>query len=199
MNVLQVPKGEVFVAYSLTAISAPTIGVILGGVITTKVIGGYTSSKAIYVCLFMGCLASIDAFPIPFVTKFWEFIVLLWFLLFFGGFMMPNLTGILLNSVPMRERSMAAAISQFFFNGFGYLPAPYLYGLVNEETRVNNAEGKNISRYGMIMLMYSSLIGVASLGIAICLNSRSRRNANKLADEAYGPAFKESEIENIIH
>ena len=51
----------------------------------------------------------------------------------------------------------------------------------------------------MIMLMYSSLIGVASLGIAICLNSRSRRNANKLADEAYGPAFKESEIENIIH
>ena len=72
---------------------------------------------------------------------------------------------------------MANAIANFFYNGFGYLPAPYLYGIVAEATKELNAKGQNISRYGMGMLMFSSLIGVVCLSTAICLNRSSRKRA----------------------
>jgi MFS family permease len=186
----------VYIAYSLTAITGPTIGVIVGGYITTKVIGGYTSRWAIYVCLGVGLMASMVGIPMPYVNNFWAFLVCLWLLLFFGGFMMPNLTGILLNSVPIRERSMANAIANFIYNGFGYLPAPYLYGLVAQLT-AKFKDGKNISRYGMYMLMWSSIIGVASLGIAVCLNHSSRIRAKKLAKQEYGGEFEEGQLEEM--
>lgn len=42
---------------------------------------------------------------------------------------MPNLTGILLNSVPQGERAVANSVANFFYNLLGYLPSPFLYGL----------------------------------------------------------------------
>jgi MFS family permease len=141
IRVLGEKEYHVYIAYSICCITGPTIGVLLGGYITTKVIGGYTSDWAIYVCLFVGILATCVAIPMPMVNQFWAFIVLFWFLLLFGGFMMPNLTGILLNSVPARERAMANSIANFVYNGFGYLPAPYLYGLVAEWTREEGDKG----------------------------------------------------------
>jgi hypothetical protein len=41
----------------------------------------------------------ISAIPIPFIDNFVLFCVLLWFLLFFGGSILPSLTGIMLNTV----------------------------------------------------------------------------------------------------
>jgi hypothetical protein len=43
--------------------------------------------------------AVLACLPIPFIDDFYICISILWVLLFFGGFMLPILTGILLNSV----------------------------------------------------------------------------------------------------
>jgi sugar phosphate permease len=43
INVLKIKPSEVYIAYSGVSITGPVIGVILGGYITTKVFGGYTS------------------------------------------------------------------------------------------------------------------------------------------------------------
>jgi hypothetical protein len=98
----------------------------------------------------------------------------------------------------MRERSTANAIANFVYNGFGYLPAPYLYGIVAEQTKKLDKHGNNISRYGMVMLLYSSIIGVMSLAIAICLNRSSRRKAAKMANDTYGGQFTKERIEELL-
>ena len=121
---------KVYILYAASSLTGPTIGVLVGGLITTACIGGYTNKRALTVCFFVATLASLSAIPIPFFDMLSEVILFLWLVLFFGGFIMPNLTGILLNSVPVKERAIANSVANFFYNLLGYLPSPFLYGLV---------------------------------------------------------------------
>ena len=125
---------KVYILYALSSITGPTLGVLVGGVVTTKCVGGYTNKRALTVCFFVALLASLSAVPIPLFDDLVEVIIFLWLVLFFGGFIMPNLTGILLNSVAAKERAIANSVANFFYNLLGYLPSPFLYGLVTQLT-----------------------------------------------------------------
>ena len=81
-----------FTAYGLVSITSTLAGVLIGGICVHK-LGGYTSKNAFKLCFIMGSLAALTGTPIPFVNNFGLFTTLLWFLLFFGGFIMPSLTG----------------------------------------------------------------------------------------------------------
>ena len=164
--------------YSGASITGPTVGVLVGGFITTTYIGGYTNRRALTLCFFVSLLACVCALPIPLLDNLILVIVFLWLVLFFGGFIMPNLTGILLNSVPSRERAIANSFANFFYNLLGYLPAPYLYGLIVSVT-AKYEDGVNVSRWGMVAILYASIIGVLSLGVALLLRKRSKRMAKK--------------------
>lgn len=76
----------------------------------------------------------ISALPCPFIDNFYLFFVFIWLLLFFGGFIVPVVTGILLVSVKPNERTVANSIANLAYNLFGYLPAPFIYGFVCEMT-----------------------------------------------------------------
>jgi hypothetical protein len=58
--------------------------------------GGYSSPKALKICVIIGVLANCAALPIPFIDEFFYIKFLLWSLLFFGGFVLPIATGIML-------------------------------------------------------------------------------------------------------
>jgi hypothetical protein len=47
----------------------------------------------------MGIMAVFSALPIPFMNDFYYVGILFWSLLFFGGFILPPVTGIMINSV----------------------------------------------------------------------------------------------------
>lgn len=72
-----------------------------------------------------------SAIIIPFVNNFYIVAILLWFVLFFGGAMMPGLTGIMMVSVPPYLRAFGNSNGEIIKNIFGYLPAPFLYGWFN--------------------------------------------------------------------
>jgi sugar phosphate permease len=67
----------------------------------------------------------------PMVDSFEVFGYLMWFILFFGGLVLPSITGIMLNSVHENERTSANSIANMCYNLFGYLPAPSFYGMVS--------------------------------------------------------------------
>ena len=71
------------------------------------------------------------AVPVPFLYHKWTVYILLWLLLFFGAFMLPTLTGMMLNAVSEERRATANAIAVLCYNLSGYLPAPFLYGWVS--------------------------------------------------------------------
>jgi hypothetical protein len=69
----------------------------------------------------------------------------------------------------------------------GMMPASYVYGLVYESTAIYEGEGddrRNISRGGMIVTMFSSVIGGVGLLIAIILKKKSiQMSENRVVDE----------------
>ena len=95
-----------------------------------------------------GWICCSCALALPFAPSLTLFIVLLWLLFFFGGFIIPLLIGWMLSAVPVDQRGSANSLAQFSYNAFGYMTAPFIYGLmsmvVDRERGVSGwkAEGK---------------------------------------------------------
>jgi len=90
--VLGQQKEKVFFAFAVISITGPTLGVVVGGTILDK-IGGYTGKDSLNFCLLFGALASLSAIPVPFMDRFLVVCILLWFVMFFGGALMPAIIG----------------------------------------------------------------------------------------------------------
>ena len=89
----------------------------------------------------MAIFSCLCALPISYIRKNEHYIyviILLWFLLFGGGFVLPCATGIMLNTVEEEHRTSANSIANIGYNLLGFLPAPYLYGMVADSGEGNN-------------------------------------------------------------
>jgi MFS family permease len=84
----------------------------------------------------------------------------MWLLLFFGGSIVPGLTGIMISSTPEKTKEIANSITHLCYNLLGYLPSPLLYGLVCKYT------GGVTSRYGLAFILCWSYFGVFFLYLA---------------------------------
>ena len=89
------------------------------------------------------------ALPIPFMDNFYLVCLMIWCLLFVGGFVLPPITGMMINSVEEKYRTSANSIANMIYNLFGYLPGPFIYGLVSEISPPTH------SRIAMGQLLYS--------------------------------------------
>lgn len=152
-----IEASTVFTFYTLTSISAPVLGVIVGGSLTHHY-GGYESPMALKISCIASVAAMVSALPIPFVNNFYLFLALLWILLFSGGFIVPIVTGIILISVKPNERTIANSIANLCYNLLGYLPSPFLYGFAVTVT--------GIPRFGMGLIMFTTI--PACLLLLVC-------------------------------
>ena len=148
------------------AVTGPVFGVIAGGYFFNA-IGGYNDPKALPLGVFMTVMAGASGIPIAFTDNFNVVLILLWFQFFFGGFSMPVLTGILLNTAPPSLRTLANSIANLVYNLFGYLPAPFIYGLVYDMT---GGEDKK-SRWGIVAIESASILSSALLISAYVIKS----------------------------
>jgi MFS family permease len=156
MMVLKVDEKTVFFAFSLICITSPTMGSVTGGYVG-HLIGGYQSKDAMTFVMICCLMAISVGLPIPFVDNFYLLSLLLWIYLFLGGCFMPILTGIMLNTVEPHHRTQANGLANLSYNLFGYLPAPYVYGIVCELT------GGKESRWGLIATF------AMNAGVLICM------------------------------
>lgn len=131
ITVLREDPTKVFIFFAFTCITAPTLGVIAGGLIIHRQ-GGYASPQAIKICSVVLVFALASSIPAAFVKDFNLFATLIWLLLFFGGFVVPIMTGLILSVVKPTEKTIANSMANLCYNIFGYLPAPLVYGLVVE-------------------------------------------------------------------
>ena len=116
-----------YITFATACITGPTLGVFVGGIITHK-LGGYSDPKSLSAVCLCGFLTTLVGIPIPFLDNYYIITPLLWLLLFFGGFMMPALTGIIISSAPARLKTLSNSFAFFCYNILGYLPAPFIYG-----------------------------------------------------------------------
>lgn len=165
VKVLFIPTAHSSIAYIIDCLVAPSIGVIVGGVII-KCLGGYENLNASYLVVVGGISACLLTIPIPFVNSFYGYNGLLFGVLIFGGMAAPAIIGIILHSVPLHQRAIASSIMLIFCNLLGYIPAPFIYGMIYDYTSTDNPKLANG------VCMYFSIFGA----VFIVLSAFARKN-----------------------
>ncbi len=132
---IEILEGEpllVNTIFSIISVTAPLLGVILGGTFSDKY-GGYKGEnaiKAIKICIAFGLISFVFAFPMGFLFQMIYLCILLWTFLFFGAAIIPIGTGIMISSVQKDCQATSSSISQLIFNLLGYFFSPMLTGYI---------------------------------------------------------------------
>lgn len=187
-----------FILVAATVISATAVGSMVGGVITIRCLGSYNNPKAIYLCLGLFALLACAAAPLSFLTAdtfgggvtVYVFIALVWVIMFSHGFIEPIFTGILLSSV--EDGNVASSVIVFSQMVLGFIPAPYVYGLLIETWPMLNHEGENQSLWGMRGVTLYASAGILALVLACLI--RKKPSTPKSEQDLAQPAmyFEES-------
>lgn len=127
---LQGDENSVYLMFIVVILSGPSLGALIGGILTTHIMGSYNNPKALPVSLGIYVIFSGLCIGCTFVNNSYTFMLLFWFAVFAQGFIEPLMMGIILNTVSPYERPAASSLSIMIETVFGYVPSPYLYGLV---------------------------------------------------------------------
>ena len=98
----------------------------------------------------------------------------MWLVLFFGGGIVPVLTSMIINAVPDEHTGSANSISNLLTNALGYLPAPYIYGILSDISG-------DLGVLGMKVTMWISVFGMIFLILATYYCFQSDMYKNKIA------------------
>jgi len=101
IDVIKVPKESVTVAFGLTSITAPILGAISSIPLESKI--GFKSAFTLPACLVIAGICYAFAFFIPVYNGMWGIIVHIWFLLYFGGMILPITNGRILSLINKRH------------------------------------------------------------------------------------------------
>ena len=149
-KVLDIQETLIFVAFVVTCVTAPTLGIIMGGCIVEKY-GGYESRSSLFICSVFGLGALITGVPIVIFNGILGFTIFLWLFLFFGSAIVPNLMGIIISSLPYELRGAGNSVALLFATTLGRLPSPTIYGLIFDVTRKSQPK----MAYGLIVNLFS--------------------------------------------
>ena len=118
----------------------------------------FNMRKSLIFCSLLGIFACLSSIPVPITRDLFYFIIFMWLVLFFGGGIVPVLTSIIINAVPDEHSGSANSISNLLTNTLGYLPAPYVYGILSDISG-------DLGALGMKVTMWISILGM----LFICL------------------------------
>ena len=135
--------------FTVACFTAPVFGVLMGTGIK-HLYCKQNMRKSLIFCSLLGIFACLSSIPVP--------IIFMWLVLFFGGGIVPVLTSIIINAVPDEHSGSANSISNLLTNTLGYLPAPYVYGILSDISG-------DLGALGMKVTMWISILGM----LFICL------------------------------
>ena len=171
-NILHITSTKQRLLYfTIVCFTSPTFGVFLSGFVLTK-IGGYEHKHSIAYSFALAFIAGCFALAVPLVKDIEHFVFLLWLVLFFGGGVLPVITGIIISCLPKHLAASGNSFTILIGNLFGYLPAPYIYGMFTDVF-------KDKGQVGMVFTMWYSFVGVGFMGIAAYYRYRNWEVYNK--------------------
>ena len=144
--------------FTIACFTAPVLGVLIGTEAKNKFCQ-QSMRKSLVFCSLLGILASICSIPVPITLSLFYFIIFMWLVLFFGAGIVPVLTSIIINAVPEEHMASANSMTNLLTNALGYLPAPYVYGILSDISG-------DLGVLGMKVTMWISIAGMFFLCLA---------------------------------
>ena len=161
-NVLHMKKSERFIAFGCLCILGPILGILVGGIICSK-LGGYEKRKSMVFIIFLQIIGSIIAELAAIHTIKMLFIILTWFFLFFTCAAIPPESGIIISSLENNLRGDGFALTNSINNLIGNFPASYAFSLISDlfEKKISD-ENENYRhyRYAWCITLGYNFVGV---------------------------------------
>jgi len=133
-KILKFEENKVEAAFISLSITAPILGILIGGLIIQKFFGGYESKNSIFFAVLMLILGSCFIPFIYFVDNIVLFCFNLWAILFLGASCIPVLQGISISSLPKHLRSSGNSLYNLIIFAIGFSPGPFMYGFISDRT-----------------------------------------------------------------
>jgi len=178
ITVLSVSKSVATTTVAITCITAPIAGVFVGALVASFH-GGSSTPKAQVIAVVFGWVGVACALPVPLVSSVYYFAFFCWLCLFFGGFILPTMLGMMLNTVPNKMKGSANSIAQFSYNFLGFMPSPFVYGLLAEITNDGNKQHSSIPLAVTVYMGFVAII-IGTIGVYKLQKRRKARHAKHL-------------------
>lgn len=171
VNVLGLNEEDVSYVFITICLTGPIAGVILGGLLVQKVIGGYEQRNSSLFVAVQLTIAALLIIPIYFIDSLFYIGLNLWFLMFFGGSTMPIIQGITISSLPPELRASGNSFCNLVIFALGFTTAPLFYGYIFQLTESYD------NRIAFISTLSISLIGWVSSIISHYMRAKRFLNA----------------------
>lgn len=187
--VMEAEESVTTILFVVTCVTAPTAGIILGGVIVQKM-GGYEAKVSSLFVVICGIASAVCSIAIPLINNVYGFTVFLWFFLAFGGAIVPNIIGIYISALPAELRGSGNSVSNTLMNAVGYLPAPYIYGAIYDATKHHN------KKVALIVILNSCWLGALLLAFSMYFRHKEFQKKKSISSIS---EFKSKEIEMSVN
>ena len=148
-NALKITDKKIrLISTGIITSTGPTLGILMGGFLLQKV-GGYENKKASLISVILFSLSLIGCIFFPFCNNIITLSISLWIGFFFGSSLFPILIGIILSCNKNEFKASANSMTTFISNVIGHMPAPYIYGVIN------NKYGKDYPKFAMKCTVFS--------------------------------------------
>ena len=184
--VLQIKTTLRFILFSGLCLLGPILGIVFGGVITSK-LGGYNKRKAMTFTVILLIVAAVISSLITIGNNTVMFVLFSWCYLFFLCAAIPPESGIIISSLEKKLKGDGFALSNSILNLLGSFPSSYVFGALLDlyEKKLSKEDDKNYKHYiyTMITCMAYNFIGVVFIGIACCFRMKIKGDLDTEPEE----------------
>ena len=170
--VLDIDKTPRFILFAILCLFGPTIGMVFGGVISSKLGGYIKKSSMIFVIICMGIASGISLL-IAISTSSALFIITGWTYLFAIGAVIPPISGIIISCLDNNLRGDGFSFANLLINLLGSFPSSYIYSLLVDFFSPESDKGKKEEeqttgkyRYAWMITMAYNFVGLLFIIIA---------------------------------
>ncbi len=199
MNVLGATHKEVFTIFIFVCLTAPILGIIVGGTLVQKFAKGYEGKHSLLFCLLFSICATASALPVKWIESPSTFCICLWILVFFGAAVMPTTQGVMISSLSSDLRAAGNSLSNILQNLFAFIPAPFIYGYLYENTKASDP------KLAMTITLCYSFTGIVLISFTIYYRYKNWKeiqnniiSLNKYSKENYDDQVPDEESQKFI-
>ena len=170
--VLDVKETPRFILFALLCLFGPTIGMVCGGIISSKLGGYIKKSSMVFVIICMGIAAGISML-IAISRSSILFVLTGWTYLFAIGGVIPPISGIIISCLDNNLRGDGFSFTNLLTNLLGNFPSSYIYSILVDAFSPKSDKGKKEEeqttdkfRYAWMIAMAYNFVGLLFVIIA---------------------------------
>ena len=164
--VLKIEESRKFIYYIVLCMTGPVLGIIICGLIITK-IGGYASKNGMIFILILNIVAAFISIFITITLNSFISLGSAWLFLFCYAAVTPLQGGVIISSLPKELKGNGYSINMFFLNCLGSFPSSYVFALICDFINDHYPEkGDMRYRTTMRITMLYNFFGLALIIIA---------------------------------